>query len=118
MDLSNFDEDENGEERDGASKPLFDGEEESNSPTHKRTKRSLGALKSNQQYTKPTTKKGSITLQQNTMYINFGVTLTTEDKSRKFASKVKDLLMNLQLLDFAKEQTPTKDNLTGDRHPH
>ena len=103
MDLSNFDKDENGEERDGASKKLFDGEEESNSPAHKRTKRSLGALKSNPRYTKSTTasKKGSnvATLQQHTMFINFGITLTTEDKSRKFAIKVKDLLMNLKLLD-------------------
>ena len=48
MDLSNFDKEENGEEKDGASKTLFDEEEESNSPTNKRTKRSLGALKLNQ----------------------------------------------------------------------
>jgi len=118
MVLCQFNKDGNGDEREVTSKTLFDGEEGSDSPAHKRPKHSLGALKPQHRYTKPTTKKGSITLQQNTMYINFGVTLTTEDKSRKFASKVKDLLMNLQLLDFAKEQTPTKDNLTGDRHPH
>jgi len=33
------------------------------------------------------------------MCIDFGVTLTTEDKSIEFVIKVKDLLMNLQLLD-------------------
>jgi len=102
MNLFNFNKDENGEEKDGVSKTLFDGEEESNSPAHKRTKRSLGAPKSNQRYTKPTTasKKGSnvANLQQHTMFINFGVTLTTNDKSGEFSIKVKDLLMNLQLL--------------------
>ena len=48
MDLSNSNEDGNGEEKDGAPKTLFDGEEESGSLAHKRTKRSLGALKLNQ----------------------------------------------------------------------
>ena len=38
-------------------------------------------------------------MQQNTQFINFGVTLSTNDKSGEFSAKVKDLLMNLQLLD-------------------
>ena len=63
----------------------------------------MGALKSNQRYTKPTTasKKGRnvANLHQHTMFINFGVTLTTNDKSGELSIKVKDLLMNLQLLD-------------------
>ena len=101
MDLFQFDEDENEDGRDGTSKTLFDGEEESNSPTHKRPKRSIGALKSKHRYTNTTTerKKGdNVVLQKHTRYIDFGVTLITEDKSSKFAIKVKDLLMNLQLL--------------------
>jgi len=99
MDFSNFDKEESGEEKDGAPKTLFDGEEESNSPAHKRTKHSLGALKLNLQYTKYSMarKKGSSV--QHTMFINFGVTLTADDKSGEFAIKIKDLLMNLQLLD-------------------
>jgi hypothetical protein len=102
MDLCQFDEDKNGGERDGTSKTLFDGEEESNSPAHKRPKCSLGALKLKHRFMKPTTasKKGSnvATLQQHTMFIDFGITLTTNDKSGEFSIKVKDLLMNLELL--------------------
>jgi hypothetical protein len=97
MDLSNFAE-VNEEEKDGASKTLFDKEAGSNSPVQKK-KRNIGALKSNQRYTKSMASKKIVTLQQNTQFINFGVTLTTNDKSGKFLVKVKDLLMNLQLLD-------------------
>jgi hypothetical protein len=74
MDLSNFDEDGNEEENDGDSKTLFDEEAGSNSPVHKRPKRSIGALKTNQQYTKSTVaSKKTVNLQQYTMYIDFGV---------------------------------------------
>ena len=52
LDLAKFNEDENEEENDGASKTLFD--EEAESPVHKRTKRSIGSLKHTQQYTKST----------------------------------------------------------------
>jgi hypothetical protein len=33
------------------------------------------------------------------MYIDFGTTLSTDEKSGEFSIKVKDLLMNLQPLD-------------------
>ena len=65
----------------------------------KRSKRNIGALKLNQRYTKTTASKKIVTLRQNTQFIDFGVTLTTNDKSGKFLVKVKDFLMNLQLLD-------------------
>jgi hypothetical protein len=98
MELSNFDGDENEEEKDGASKILFD--KEADSPVQKRHKRSIGALKPNLRYTKPTmASKKYVTLQQHTTFIDFGVMLTTNDKSGEFSIKVKELLMNLQLLD-------------------
>jgi hypothetical protein len=96
MDLNNFDK-ANEEEEDGASKTLFG--EEDNSPVQKRIKQSLGALKFNQKYTKTTASKKIVTLQLNTQLIDFGVTLTTNNKLGKFLVKIKDLLMNLQLLD-------------------
>ena len=96
MDLNKFDEADK-EEEDGASKTLFD--EEDNSPVKKRIKRSIGALKSKQRYTNTTASKKIVTLQQNTHFIDFGITLMTNYKSGEFAIKVKDLLMNLQLLD-------------------
>ena len=65
----------------------------------KRIKQSIGTLKSNQKYTMTTASKKIVTLQLNTQFIDFGVTLTTNNKSGKFSVKVKELLMNLQLLD-------------------
>ena len=67
MELSQFNEEENGEEKDGTPKTLFDGEEETNSPASKRTKRSSGALKSNQRYTKSTTAEATLPLYNSTL---------------------------------------------------
>jgi len=87
MDLSKFDE-VNEEEKDGASKTLFDEEAGSNSPVQKRTKHNIEALKSNQRYTKSMASKKIVTLHQNTQFIDFGVTMTTNDKSGEFSVKV------------------------------
>ena len=92
MDLTTFGKDGNEEENDGASKILFDKEAGGHVP--KRPKRSIGSLKMTQRYTKAKT----VNLQQNTTYIDFGVTLLTNDKSGEFSAKVKDLLTNFQLL--------------------
>ena len=78
MDLDKFDK-ANEEEEDGASKILFD--EKGNSPERKRIKRSIGALKSKQCYSNTTAGKKIATLQKNTQFIDFGVTLMTNDKS-------------------------------------
>jgi hypothetical protein len=90
MDLDNEDED-------SAPKALF--VEEGNSPVQKRIKRSIGALKSKHRYTSTTASKKIVNLQTHTQFIDFGVTLTTNDKSGEFSVKIRDLLMNLQLLD-------------------
>jgi hypothetical protein len=96
MDLNNLDEPHE-EEEDSTSKALF--VEEGNSPVQKRIKQSISTLKSKQRYTNTTASKKIVNLQKYTQFIDFGVTLTTNDKSGEFSVKVKDLLMNLQLLD-------------------
>ena len=53
MDLDKFNEDENEEEHDRASKTLFDNK--AGRPSHKRPKRSIGSLKPTQKYTKAKT---------------------------------------------------------------
>ena len=91
------------DEDNNAAITLFNTDEEISSPDYKHLKGKHGALKSTQWYTQsqPSSRKEDVTLKlrEHTTLVDFGVTLSTNDKPSEFAIKVKDLLNNFQLLD-------------------